>query len=85
VVAREPYAAAISPLPLTRRRSSAPVVRMWRHIPKITVLAAIGLMVLIFYVTRWNQAPAPGSGKAAPSVVYINQGAITEKSPAPRP
>jgi hypothetical protein len=57
---------------------------MWRHIPKITVLAAIGLMVLIFYVTRWNQAPTP-TGKAAPSVVYINQGAITEKSPTPSP
>jgi glucose dehydrogenase len=49
---------------------------MWRHIPKITVLAAIGLMVLIFYVTRWNQAPAP-AGKAAPTVVYINQGVGT--------
>ena len=58
---------------------------MWRHIPKITVLAAIGLMVLIFYVTQWNRAPAVGSGKAPPTVVYINQGAITEKSPAPNP
>ena len=46
---------------------------MWRHIPKITVLAAIGLMVLIFYVTQWNRAPAAGQ-KAAPTVVYINQG-----------
>ena len=46
---------------------------MWRHIPKITVLAAIGLMVLIFYVTQWNRAPA-APGKAAPTVVYINQG-----------
>ena len=50
---------------------------MWRHIPKITVLAAIGLMMLIFYVTQWNRAPAPGSGKAAPNVVYINPGAGT--------
>ena len=49
---------------------------MWRHIPKITVLAAIGLMVLIFYVTRWNQTPAPGKA-AAPTVVYINQGVGT--------
>ena len=45
---------------------------MWRHIPKITVLTAIGLMMLIFYVTRSDQTPAPG--KAAPNVVYINQG-----------
>ena len=56
---------------------------MWRHIPKITVLAAIGLMVLIFYVTQWNRSPAPASGKAAPSVVYINQGVGTGKSNAP--
>jgi hypothetical protein len=46
---------------------------MWRHIPKIVVLSAIGLMVLVFYFTRWNSAPAPGS--AAPNVVYINPGA----------
>lgn len=45
---------------------------MWRHIPKFTVLAAIGLMVLIFYVTQWNQTPAP-AGKAAPTVIYLNQ------------
>jgi hypothetical protein len=52
---------------------------MWRHIPKITVLAAIGLMMLIFYVTQWNRAPAAGSGKAVPNVVYINPGAGTGK------
>ena len=57
---------------------------MWRHIPKITVLAAIGLMVLIYYVTQWNGAPAPASGKAAPSVVYINQGVGTANPPVPR-
>ena len=57
-------------------------LRMWRHIPKITVLAAIGLMVLIFYVTRWNSTPAPGQ-KAAPTVVYINQGVGAVKSNAP--
>lgn len=45
---------------------------MWRHIPKITVLAAIGVMVLVYYVTQWNRPPAP-AGKAAPTVVYINQ------------
>jgi hypothetical protein len=50
---------------------------MWRHIPKITVLAAIGLMVLIFYVTQWNQVPAPVAGKAAPTVIYLNQGVGT--------
>ena len=58
--------------------------RMWRHIPKITVLSAIGLMMLIFYVTQWNRTPAP-SGKAVPTVVYINQGVGTETSPAPSP
>ena len=46
---------------------------MWRHIPKIVVLSAIGLMVLVFYFTRGsgNEARAPGQ---APTVVYINQG-----------
>ena len=62
---------------MTPGRHGAPVAGMWRHIPKITVLAAIGLMVLIFYVTQWNRAPAPGSGKAPPTVVYINQGVGT--------
>ena len=46
--------------------------RMWRHIPKITVLAAIGLLVLTVYFTQWNGSGAPGPGKA-PNVVYINQ------------
>jgi hypothetical protein len=64
---------------LTTQRLNAPVIRMWRHIPKITVLAAIGLMVLIYYVTQWNRAPAPLSGKAEPTVVYINPGAGTAK------
>lgn len=45
---------------------------MWRHIPKIVVLSAIGLMVVTYYFTQWNGAPAPG--RAAPTVVYINQG-----------
>jgi len=46
---------------------------MWRHIPKIVVLSAIGLMVLVFYFTRGsgNDARPPGQ---APTVVYINQG-----------
>ena len=48
---------------------------MWRHIPKIVVLSAIGVMVLIVYFTQWNMPPA--SGKAAPTVVYINQGVGT--------
>ena len=48
---------------------------MWRHIPKIVVLSAIGVMVLTFYFTQWNSAPARGS--AAPNVVYINQGVAT--------
>ena len=43
---------------------------MWRHIPKIVVLSAIGLLVLTFYVTR-SAAPPPGQ---APNVVYINPG-----------
>ncbi len=44
---------------------------MWRHIPKIVVLSAIGLMVLTYYVTR-SVSPPPAS--SAPNVVYINQG-----------
>jgi hypothetical protein len=50
---------------------------MWRHTPKIVVLAAIGLLVLIFYYTQSNApsspAPPPASGKG-PGVVYINPG-----------
>jgi hypothetical protein len=46
---------------------------MWRHIPKIVVLSAMGLMVLVFYFTR-SGAP---SGAQAPNVVYINQGVGT--------
>ena len=41
---------------------------MWRHIPKIVVLSAIGLLVVTYYVTR-AVAPPPAS---APNVVYIN-------------
>jgi hypothetical protein len=48
---------------------------MWRHIPKIVVLSAIGLMVLTVYFTQSNRTPAPGP--AAPNVVYINQGVGT--------
>ena len=47
---------------------------MWRHIPKITVLAAISLLVLTYYVTQWNRTPA---ARQAPTVVYINQGVGT--------
>jgi hypothetical protein len=47
---------------------------MWRHIPKIVVLSAIGLMVLTFYFTR---SATPPRGSAAPNVVYINQGVGT--------
>jgi len=54
---------------------------MWRHIPKIVVLSAIALMVLVFYVTRSATPPRA----SAPNVVYINQGVGTEKPPAPRP
>jgi hypothetical protein len=45
---------------------------MWRHIPKIVVLSAIGVMVLTFYFTQWNGSPARGG--QPPNVVYINQG-----------
>ena len=58
--------------------------RMWRHIPKITVLAAIGFMMLIFYVTQWNLAPTAGKA-AAPNVVYINQGMGAGNASASRP
>ena len=47
---------------------------MWRHIPKIVVLSAIGLLVVTYYLTQWNGAPARGT---APNVVYINQGVGT--------
>lgn len=43
---------------------------MWRHIPKIVVLSAIGLLVVIYYVTQSTRTPAPSR---APTVVYINQ------------
>ena len=52
---------------------------MWRHIPKIVVLSAIGLMMLTFYFTQWNGAPARGS---APNVVYINQGVGNSPPPS---
>ena len=45
---------------------------MWRHIPKIVVLSAIGLLVLTVYFTQRNAAP-PIRGKES-GVVYINPG-----------
>ena len=50
---------------------------MWRHIPKIVVLSAIGLLVLTVYFTQWNGAPAR---EKAPPVVYIDQGFGTQKA-----
>jgi hypothetical protein len=47
---------------------------MWRHIPKIVVLSAIGLLVLTVYFTQRNGTPPRAQ---APNVVYINQGAGT--------
>ena len=49
--------------------------RMWRYIPKIVVLSAIGVMVLVVYFTQWSGGPAGGQ---APNVVYINQGVGTQ-------
>lgn len=49
---------------------------MWRYTPKIVVLAAIGLLMLIFYVTQ-ESAPPTSAGKGGPGVVYINQGVGT--------
>jgi hypothetical protein len=46
---------------------------MWRQTPKIVVLSAIGLLVMIFYYTQWNAAP-PSAGSKGPGVVYINPG-----------
>ena len=46
---------------------------MWRHIPKIVVLSAIGLLVVVYYVTRPNSSAAPPRAEV-PNVVYINQG-----------
>ena len=50
---------------------------MWRHIPKIVVLAAMGVLMLIFYVTQRSAptSPAPPlAGAKGPGVVYINPG-----------
>jgi hypothetical protein len=55
---------------------------MWRHIPKIVVLSAIGLLMLTVYFTQWNGAPVRDD---APPVVYIDQGFGTQKSPARSP
>jgi hypothetical protein len=51
---------------------------MYRHIPKLVVLSAIGLLVLAVYMTqlRGTSAPAP------PSVVYIDQGFGARTPPA---
>ena len=46
---------------------------MWKHIPKIVVLSAIGLLVVTYYVTRPSRSAAPPHAEA-PNVVYINQG-----------
>ena len=52
---------------------------MWRYTPKLVVLAAIGLLVLMFYYTQSNAPsplappPAAANGKG-PGVVYINPG-----------
>jgi hypothetical protein len=48
---------------------------LWRHTPKIVVLAAIGFLVLFYYATQWTSEPAPAApaGKG-PGVVYINPG-----------
>ena len=48
---------------------------MWRHTPKIVVLAAIGVLMLTFYVTQRSaptSAPPPPVGGKGPGVVYIN-------------
>ena len=45
---------------------------MWRQIPKIVVLSALGLLMLTVYYTQWNAAPPAGS--KGPGVVYINPG-----------
>lgn len=59
---------------MTPGRPDAPVIGMWRHIPKIVVLSAIGLLVVTYYFTQWNRTPAAGG---TPTVVYINQGVGT--------
>jgi hypothetical protein len=41
---------------------------MYRHIPKLVVLSAIGLIVLAIYLTQSRAPTAP----AAPNVVYVN-------------
>lgn len=44
---------------------------MWRHIPKIVVLSAIGLLMVTYYVTRGSPPPAQDR-RQGPGVVYIN-------------
>jgi hypothetical protein len=41
---------------------------MYRHIPKLVVLSAIGLIILVIYSTQSRGPAAP----AAPNVVYVN-------------
>jgi len=50
---------------------------MYRHIPKLVVLSAIGLLVLAVYLTQVRGT----SGPAPPSVVYIDQGFGARASP----
>ena len=69
---------------MTHGRANAPVVRMWRHIPKIVVLSVIALLVVAYYVTRPSSRAAPPRAEA-PNVVYINQGVGSEKSPTRSP
>jgi len=42
---------------------------MYRHIPKLVVLSAIGLIILVIYFTQSRTPAAP----APPNVVYIDQ------------
>jgi hypothetical protein len=41
---------------------------MYRHIPKLVVLSAIGLIILVIYTSQSRGPTAP----AAPNVVYVN-------------
>jgi hypothetical protein len=50
---------------------------MYRHIPKLVVLSAIGLLVLAVYMTQIRSTSAP----PAPSVVYVDQGFSAPTAP----
>jgi len=52
---------------------------MYRHIPKLVVLSAIGLIILVIYTTQSRGPTAP----AGPNVIYIDQNFDSRTRPVP--